>query len=56
MTSVISKLFEKVKLSKQRDITESKLRKFQTGGVQGKAPIDNKMRNIHLLRRRIQVF
>ena len=43
ITSVISKLFEKVKLSKHRSIVESKLSKFQTGGVKGKSPIDNKM-------------
>jgi hypothetical protein len=43
ITGVVSKLFEKSKLSKQREIIESKLSKFQTGGVQGKSPIDNKM-------------
>ena len=43
ITSVISKLFEKTKLSTQRDIIEAKMSKFQTGGVQGKSTIDNKM-------------
>ena len=43
LTSVICKLFERTKLDKDRDIIESKLSKFQNGGVQGKSPIDNKM-------------
>ena len=43
ITSVISKLFEKTKLSTQRDMIENKMSKFQTGGVQGKSTIDNKM-------------
>ena len=43
LTSVICKLFERTKLDKDRDIIESKMSKFQNGGVQGKSPIDNKM-------------
>ena len=44
LTSVISKLFEKIKLDNgQRDMVETKLSIFQTGGVKGKSPIDNKM-------------
>jgi hypothetical protein len=43
ITSVVSKLFEKTKLNTQRNTIENKLSKFQTGGVQGKSPIDNKM-------------
>ena len=43
ITSVVSKLFEKTKLSSQREKIENQLSKFQTGGVKGKSPIDNKM-------------
>ena len=43
LTSVICKLFERTKLDKDRSTIESKISKFQNGGVQGKSPIDNKM-------------
>ena len=43
LTSVICKLFERTKLDKDRNTIEDKMSKFQNGGVQGKAPIDNKM-------------
>ena len=43
LTSVICKMFERTKLDTQRCIIEAYLSPFQTGGVQGKSPIDNKM-------------
>ena len=43
ITSVISKLFERTKLEKHREIIERMISKFQTGGIQGKCPLDNKM-------------
>ena len=43
ITSVVGKLFEKVKLMDQRKIIEEKLSKFQTGGIKGKSTADNIM-------------
>ena len=43
ITSVIGKLFEKVKLIDQRTIIEGKISKFQTGGIKGKSTADNIM-------------
>ena len=43
ITSVIGKLFEKVKLTNQRRIIEGKISKFRTGGVKGKSTADNHM-------------
>ena len=43
MTSVINKLFERVKLSKQRTIIERKISRFQTGGIRDKSRVDNTM-------------
>ena len=43
ITNSMSKLFENVKLSKQRETIENNISKFQTGGIKGKSTIDNIM-------------
>ena len=43
LTNVISKLFEKAKLQRQRNIIESAISPFQNGGIQHRSRADNQM-------------
>ena len=43
LTNVISKLFEKVKMNRNRDTIESGISRFQTGGIKERSRIDNIM-------------